>query len=91
MVLLHQIVQVLAGSNFAAPRKLAVVLHLPHRTMRGRIGIQRDLRGHASVLYRAAEKRFGGVHVPVPAEKEIHRLARFIDGAVQVHPSSVNL
>jgi hypothetical protein len=38
-----------------------------------------------------AQKRFGGVHVPVPAEKEIDCLARFVDGAVQVHPLSVNL
>jgi hypothetical protein len=49
------------------------------------------IRGHASVLHRAAQKRFGGVHVPVPAEKEIDPLARFVDGAVQVHPLSVNL
>ena len=91
MVLLHQIVQVLAGSNPDATRKFAVVLHLPHRTMRGRIGVQRDFRGHASVLHRAAKKRFGGVHVSVPTEKEIHRLARFVDGAIQVHPLSANL
>src|SRR5215469_15215646 len=91
MVLLHHMVQVLAGSNLDASRKFAVVLHLPHRTMRGRIGVQRDLRGHASVLHRAAQKRFGGVHVSVPTEKEIHRLARFVDGAVQVHPFSADL
>src|SRR6266849_5851877 len=91
MVLLHQIVQVLAGSNLDARRKFAVFFHLPHRTVRGSIGVQGDLRGHASVLHRATEQRFGGVHVPVPAEKEIHRLARFVDGAVQVHPLSVNL
>src|SRR5450432_167518 len=91
MVLLHQVVQVLAGSNLDATRKFAVCLHLPHRTMRGRIGVQRDLRGHASVLHCAAQKRFGGVHVPVPAQKEIDRLARFVHGAVQVHPLSVNL
>ncbi len=37
------------------------------------------------------KKRFGGVHVPVPAKEEIDRLARFVDGAVQVHPLPVNL
>src|SRR5260221_2869469 len=91
MVLLHQIVQVLAGSNLDATRKFAICLHLSHRPVRGRIGVQRDLRGHASVLHRAAQKRFGGVHVPVPAEKEIDCLACFVDGAVQVYPLSVNL
>src|SRR6202140_5836336 len=89
MVLLHQIVQVLAGSNLDATRKFAAFFHLPHRTMRSSIGVQRDLGGHPSVLHRAAEKRFGGVYVPVPAEKEIHRLACFVDGPVQVHPLSV--
>ena len=39
----------------------------------------------------AAKKRLGGVYVPVPAEKEIHRLAGFVDGAVQVHPLAVDL
>src|ERR1700693_2923343 len=91
MVLLPQIVQVLAGSTLDAIRKFAVFLHLSHRPVRGRIGVQRDLRGHASVLHRAAEKRFGGVYVPLPAEKEIDRLARFVDGAVQVYPLPVNL
>src|SRR5215469_3902680 len=91
MVLLHHMVQVLAGSNLDASRKFAVVLHLPHRTMRGRIGVQRDLRGHASVLHRAAQKRFGGVHVPAPAEKEIDCLTRFVDRTVQVHPLSADL
>src|SRR5712692_2113567 len=90
MVLLYQIVQVLAGSNLDAARKFAVFLHLSHRPVRGCISIQCDLRWHASVLHGGAQKRFGGVHVPVPAEKEIHRLARFVDGAVQVHPLSVN-
>jgi hypothetical protein len=69
--------------TFTPPRKFAGFLHLSHRLVRGRIGVQRDLRGHASVLNRAVEKRFGGVYVPVPAEKEIDRLARFVDGAVQ--------
>jgi len=32
--LLHQIIQVLAGSNLDAPRTFAVFLQLPHRTMR---------------------------------------------------------
>src|SRR6266851_3338514 len=91
MVLLHQIVQVLAGSNLDATRKFAAFFHLPHRTMRSSIGVQRDLCGHPSVLHRAAEKRIGGVYVPVLAEKEIHRLACFVDGPVQVHPLSVNL
>src|ERR1035438_2331981 len=91
MVLLYQIVQVLAGSNLDATRKFAVFLHLSHRPVRGRIGVQRDLRGHASVLHCAAQKRFGGVYVPLPAEKEIDRLARFVDGAVQVYPLPVNL
>ena len=81
----------LPGWNLHATRKFAVFLHLSHRPMRGRVSVQRDLRGHASVLHCAAQKRFGGVHVPVPAEKEIDRLARFVDGAVQVHPLSVNL
>src|SRR5262249_12353997 len=63
MVLLHQIIQVLAGSNLDATGKFAVFFHLPYGTVRGRIGVQRDLRGHASVLHRAAEKRFGGVYV----------------------------
>src|SRR5450432_3710662 len=74
MILLHQVVQVLAGSNLDATRKFAVFLHLPHRPVRGRIGVQGDLRGHSSVLHCAAQKRFGGVHVPVPAQKEIDRL-----------------
>src|SRR5882762_7455170 len=74
-----------------ATRKFAVFLHLSHRTVRGRIGVQRDLRGHPSVVHCAAQKRFGSVHVPVPAEKEIDCLARFVDGTVQVHPLSVNL
>src|ERR1700694_1366799 len=90
MVLFHQIVQVLAVSNLDATRKFAAFFHLPHRTMRSRIAVQRDFRGHTSVLHGSAEKRFGGVYVPVPAEKEIHRLPRFVDGAVQVYPSSVN-
>ena len=87
----HQVVQVLAGSNLDATRKFAVCLHLSHRPVRGRIGVQCDLRGQASALHRAAQKRFGGVYVPVPAEKEIDCLARFVDGAVQVQPLSVNL
>jgi len=91
MVLLHQIVQVLAGADLHPPRKFAVFLHLSHCPVRGRIGVQRDLRGHASVLHRAAQKRFGGVYVPLPAEKEIDRLAGFVDGAVQVYPLPVNL
>src|ERR1035438_4409169 len=91
MVLLYQIVQVLAGSNLDATRKFAVFLHLSHRPVRRRIGVQRDLRGHASVLHCAAQKRFGGVYVPLTAEKEIDRLARFVDGAVQVYPLRVNL
>src|SRR6266853_67191 len=91
MVLLHQVVQVLAGADLHPPRKLAGLLHFPHRAMRSRIGVQRDLRGHASVLHRAAKKRFVGVYVPVPTQKEIHRLTRPVDGAVQVHPLSVNL
>src|SRR5579864_1849380 len=86
MVLLHQIVQVLARTNLEATRKFAVLLHLSHRPMRGRVSVQRDLRGHASVLHCAAQKRFGGVHVPVPAEKEIDRLARFVDGPVTGTP-----
>src|SRR5260370_145904 len=91
MVLLHQIVQVLAGSNLDATWKFAVFLHLSHRPVRGRIGVQRDLRWHPSALHCAPQKRFGGVHVPVPAEKEIDRLTHFVDGAIQVHPLSVNL
>jgi len=91
MVLLHQIVQVLAGSNLDATRKFAIFLHLSHRPVRGRIGVQRNLRWHASVLHCAAQKRFGGIHVPVPGEKEIDRLTGFVDGSVQVHPLSVNL
>src|ERR1700676_1368470 len=43
MVLFHQIVQVLAGSNLDATRKFAAFFHLPHRTMRSSIGVQRDL------------------------------------------------
>src|SRR5229473_1743911 len=91
MVLLDQVVQVLAGADLHPPRKLAGLLHFPHRAMRSRIGVQRDLCGHASVLHRAAEKRFGGVYVPVPTQKEVHRPTRPVDGAVQVHPLSVNL
>src|SRR5258708_15408014 len=75
MVLLHQIVQVRAGSNLAATQKFAICLHLSHRPVRGRISVQRDLRGDARVLHRAAQKRFGGVHVPVRAEKEIDACA----------------
>src|ERR1700682_1447464 len=51
MVLLYQIVQVLAGSNLDATRKFAVFLHLSNRPVRGCIGVQRDLRWPASVLY----------------------------------------
>src|ERR1700681_529690 len=91
MVLLHQIVQVLAGSNLDATRKFGAFFHLPARTLLSRIGGQPAFRGHTSVLHRAAEKRFGGVYVPVPAKKEIHRLACFVDGPIQVHPLSVNL
>src|SRR5450755_529265 len=89
--LFHQIVQVLARSNLDATRKFAVFLHLSHRPVRSRIGVQRDLGGHASVLHCAAQKRFGGVHVPVPAEIEIDRFSRFVHGTVQVHPLPVNL
>jgi hypothetical protein len=39
MVLLHQIVQGLTGSNLGATRKFAFFFHLAHRTVRGRIGI----------------------------------------------------
>src|SRR5713226_3248433 len=81
----------MAEANFHSTWKFADLLQLSHRPMRGRVGIQSDLRRYTGALHRAAEKRFGGVHIPVPAEKEIHRLARFVDGAVQVHPLSVNL
>jgi hypothetical protein len=60
MILLHQIVQVLAGSNLDATRNFAVFLHLPQRLVRGRIGVQCDFRGHASIFI-ALQKRFGGV------------------------------
>src|SRR5579864_1899991 len=83
MVLLHQVVQVLAGADLHPPREVRR-LHLSRCPVRGRISVQRDLRGRASFLHRTAEKRFGGVYVPVPAEKEIDGLAPFVDGAVQV-------
>src|SRR5260370_24285601 len=91
MVLFDEIVQVLAGANLHWTRKFANLLQLSHRTMRGRAGVQSDLRGYTRALHRAAEKRFGGVHIPVRAEKEIHRLARFVDGAVQINPLPANL
>jgi hypothetical protein len=34
------------------------------------------------ILHCAAQKRFGGVHIPIPAEKEIDCVARFVDSAV---------
>jgi hypothetical protein len=71
--------------------KFAVCFHLPYRSARGRVGVQGDLRGYASVLHRAAEIGFGSVYVPVPAEEQIHGLACFVDRAVQVLPVSVNL
>src|SRR6202521_2674857 len=41
-----------------------------------------------TVLSNRLNPSIGRIHVPVPAEKEIHRLARFVDGAV--HPLSVS-
>src|SRR5260370_22326400 len=91
MVLFDQIIQVLAGADLHSTRKFAYRFQLSHRTMRGRVGVQSDLRGYTGALHRAAEKRFGGVDIPVPAEKEIHRLARFVDGAGQINPLPTNL
>lgn len=63
-----QIIQVLAGANLHSTRKFADLFELSHRTMRGRAGVQSDLRWYTGALHRATEKRFGGVDIPVPAE-----------------------
>jgi hypothetical protein len=45
VVLFDEIVQVLARSHFYSARKFAGLFHFPHRAMRCRIGVQRDLVG----------------------------------------------
>src|SRR5262249_55457568 len=66
-------------------------LHLPHRPMRCRIGIQSDLCRFAGVLHGAAEKAFGRVHVALAAEEEIDGVPRLVHRSVQVDPPSSNL
>jgi hypothetical protein len=76
MVLILQIVR------WIEPRRdLEVIFLISSRPVQGRIGNQGDLCPHASVLHGAVQKRFGGVHVPVPAEK-VRPFGPQIDGAV---------
>ena len=53
VVLFNEVVQVLTRSD---SHSFGNRLHFPHRAMRCRIGIQRDLRWLARFLYRIAEK-----------------------------------
>jgi len=59
--------------------------------MRRRVRIQRHFDGRSLTLHRFAQKRFRRVDIPLPAQKEVHGLARFVDGPVQVNPLAAHL
>src|SRR5271157_5026853 len=54
--------------------------------MRSSVGVERDFRGDALTLHRLTQESLGRIHIPLPAQVEIDRLARLIHGPIQIHP-----
>jgi hypothetical protein len=70
VVLFDEIVQVLARSDHHSLEEFDRLPHFPHRAMRFRIGVQRDLRRLTRVLHRTPEKSFGRIHIAISAQED---------------------
>src|ERR1700761_7096402 len=95
MILLDHVVQVLtaADPDWVLPTEIEFVAH-SHAAQRGvrRLEtVKRDGAGLTMALQRLAEERFGGGHVPRPAEMRFDRAAAFVHRPVEVHPAAANL
>src|ERR1700761_5009034 len=88
MILLDHVVQVLtaADPDWVLPTEIEFVAH-SHAAQRGvrRLEtVKRDGAGLTRALQRLAEERFGGGHVPRPAEMRFDRAAAFVHRPVEV-------
>jgi hypothetical protein len=91
VVLFDDVVQIFTAAHTDPFGQLAVALQVSHSTVGGGISIQSDFRGNALLLHCLTQKRFGRIHIPLPAQMEIHRLAGLVDGAVKVDPFALDL
>ena len=48
--------------------------------------IEGDLGGYAVALHRPAQKGCGGIHMALPAQVELYRLATLVNGSIEVQP-----
>ena len=71
MILLNYVVQVLVGPYPKPAWHGSCRLHLRHRSMRRRVGIQGDHSERSIVLHRLAEEAFGRRHVALLAQQKI--------------------
>src|SRR5580704_19380849 len=91
VVLFDEIVQVLAASNSNSLWQLALRSQFRNCSVRCSIGIERNLGRNPLALHGLSEKRFGRVHVPVPAQIIIDGLAGFVHRPVEVDPRALHL
>src|SRR5918911_1583253 len=76
----------------AKPPQLALLLHLAQRAGVALEAVGHDLARVAGVLPAESplEEALGGLLVPLGTEQEVDRLARAVDGPVQVAPLPVD-
>src|SRR4030095_9453272 len=89
MVLLHNVVEIF---NFTDGDSRAVfrIIALDGRCM-GRTPVNGDRLRHAVAANRLRQKPLGGLLVTVRGEEKVDRLARFIDGVIEIAPLALDL
>lgn len=92
MVLLDEVVQVLRGPQFLAPRQQGVLSHLTDCAMRRSIAIKGDrVRRPTIIPNRLFEERLGCGYISCPTEPEVDSLPSLVYCPIQIGPLSAYL
>src|SRR5262245_15551593 len=89
MVLLHNVVEILDLTDFDRGAVLGIIA-LDGRFI-SRTPVNGDLLQHAVAVDRLGQEPLGGLLVAFLCEEKVDRLARFIDGAIEITPLALDL
>src|SRR5690242_14160864 len=91
MILLHNIIQVLAGSYSNTMRHRSCRLQFGDGPMRSRVSIQRDDAWCRVALHRFVEKAFGRGNIASFAQQEVDRSTLLVHCSIQIRPAPLHL
>src|SRR5262249_11027260 len=91
MILLHDIVQIFAGSDPHTTRHATLGFQFPDGPMRSGIGVESDHAWRSIVSDCFVEETLGGGHIPTFAQQKVHCSPVFVDRSIKIGPAPLHL